>query len=196
MNVLMRISRFLILLFIVSSAACFGQTKLISFKSHGGSNKNFHLAMVRFPEDLMKSNFGQAPRPFVYCAKLDTVWYISQDTVVISTSDMCEKKCTNSKDWTPGRDTLYKHPLFSKKYELKLIKQSLKSNYYFKNPVDSIVFIGYDSKMELTNEKKEEGGFIVIDFIGSHLTIIAVILAAIFLIVIRLYILSTKNFNL
>jgi hypothetical protein len=174
---------FTLFIFFLCSSSSFAQTKLIAFKSLGGSSNNFHLAMETFSNDLKGSNFGQAPRPLVYCAKLDTVWYLSDSVSVISTSDMCQKKCDNSKGWIPGRDTLINHPLFSKKNNLKFIKNRLRLTYNFRNPVDSIVFIGYDSKMELPEENAEEEGLVITDITRYNLSYIAMFLSAIYFVV-------------
>ncbi|WP_196887294.1 hypothetical protein [Aureivirga sp. CE67] len=151
------------LFFILLLVLCFNnqiihsQTKLIAHKSHSGKASNFHKAMTNSTFDLTSSNFGAAPTPLVKYAKLDTLQYVSDTIVIMTTSNYCKNKITNSTNlWNSGRDTLYNHPLFSKKNALDSIKQEIKKNYFFRNPVDSIVFIGYESVTNITNKNKQK----------------------------------------
>jgi len=163
---------------LLMSLTTFSQTKLISHKSHSGKSENFHKAML-FHNDLAFSDFGVAPQPIVKYAKLDTLKYISDSVSVMITSHFCDdlntlrrirrlKQTTDSlpstieqmnteDQWSAGIDTLYNHPLFSKKESLDSIKKVLKENYYFKNNIDSVQFIGYSSVNKITiKENKKE----------------------------------------
>jgi len=165
-----------IIISLSSIIIAFSQTKLIAHKSHSGKSKNFHTAML-FHSNLKSSDFGVGIEPTVEHAKLDTLKYISDSVSVMVTSYFCDdsytlrrrlKKKTDTlpsrfeqinteEKWSAGTDTLYNHPLFSKKNALDSIKKILKENYNFKNNIDSVKFIGYNTiNNTIINEKKEE----------------------------------------
>lgn len=137
--------------------SAFSQTKLIAHKSHSGTSQNFHKALTSSTFSLNASNFGQAPNPIVTTAKLDTLKFISDSVSVMVTSEYCTHRFEDTTTfWKAGADTLYNHPLFSKKHSLDSIKTTLKGSYYFKNSIDSVVFIGYDQpNSQIENQKQE-----------------------------------------
>jgi hypothetical protein len=118
------------------------QTKLISHKSHSGSNTNFRIALEENLFDIENSNLGAAPDRFERNANLDTVVYVSKGKAVMITSEHCVKtdrdsyKIIQSKLWRAGKDTVFNHPLFSKNHSLDSIKNVLKEQYNFKNNID------------------------------------------------------------
>src|SRR5262245_56534447 len=69
---------------VISIVACFfsittfAQTKLISFRSHSGSNANFRLAVEHDMFDINKSNFGIVPVEYI-----DSVIRVSNDRIVV-----------------------------------------------------------------------------------------------------------------
>jgi len=63
------------------SLACFSQTKLISHRSHSGSNTNFRTAIENNLFDIGNSNFGLS---ISYVEKVDTVILKSPNTIFIS----------------------------------------------------------------------------------------------------------------
>ncbi len=135
---------FLILLsFTVANA----QTKLISFKSHSGRISNFKTVLANNLFDIKHSNFGVAPTPEVLYAVLDSIVYINDSTSIMWTSSFCTwgRRGRDTIDWTPGGTYLHRHPLFSRKHSLDSIKNVLDKEYNFRNPADSVVFIGYDN---------------------------------------------------
>ncbi len=122
------------------------QTKLIAHKSHSGNISTFSIVLENELFDTDNSNFGMAPEPTVTIAKLDSVIYLSDTAAVMITSYYCENvKRKRTSLWNAGRDTVYHHGLFTKKHALDSIKNVLKRQYHFKNPVDSVKFIGYDN---------------------------------------------------
>ena len=128
------------------------QTKLIAHKSHSGRSDNFIAALENDWPGIAESNFGMAPDPTVYTAKLDSVIYIGDSTAVMVTSNYCSNPRRNKTGlWRAGRDTVHKHYLFSKRHALDSIKQVLTLQFYFKNNMDSTIFIGYDNGFNCTD---------------------------------------------
>jgi len=141
----------------------FSQTKLISHKSHSGSDSNFRIALEKNLFDIGDSNLGDVPYREVKNAQLDTVIYISKGKSVMKTSEYCkiENKYNRINEdkslgnfWKKGTDTLLNHPLFSKKHSLDSIKNVLKQQFHFKNDIDKVIFIGFDNKAEKKKKKK------------------------------------------
>ncbi|ASS47568.1 MAG: hypothetical protein A3D31_17215 [Candidatus Fluviicola riflensis] len=137
----------LIIILLVCTGTAFSQTKLIFHKSHSGPRASFVETI-----DGNSSNFGVQREPDVNTAELDSVIYLT-DTSAIMVTKVCpryplyhqleEKQGLNS--WHPGRDTVYFHPLFSKKHALDSIRMVISTEYFFRNDIDSTKFIGYDN---------------------------------------------------
>ncbi|MFZ4106495.1 hypothetical protein [Flavobacterium sp.] len=141
------------------------QTKLISHKSHSGTNENFRLALEDNLFDIGDSNLGDIPYREIKNAQLDTVIYISKDRAVMKTSEFCKienRYNRNIEDkslgnfWKKGTDTVFNHPLFSRKHSLDSIKNVLKQEFYFKNDIEKVIFIGFDNKSQKQRKKKSE----------------------------------------
>jgi hypothetical protein len=142
------------------------QTKLISHKSHSGSNATFALAVENELFDIAESDFGVAPEKTVRNSSLDTVIYVSKTKSVMITSEHCmtidrriKERIKEREIWKAGNDTVHSHPLFTQKHSLDSIKNVLKSQYNFKNNIDKTVFIGFDNKPEKTKKKKSFAPF-------------------------------------
>jgi hypothetical protein len=152
----------LVVTFILLASIGFAQTKKIAFKSHSGNMANYACAVSQNLFDIENSNFGVAPTREIIEAKLDSVIFICDTAVIMVTSSYCTKKNWRStiqektKLWKAGRETVYYHPLFSKKHSLDSIKNILKTQYYFKNPIDGVKFIGYDN----TKDSCKNDGYI------------------------------------
>ncbi|RZK55325.1 MAG: hypothetical protein EOO87_08170, partial [Pedobacter sp.] len=69
---------FTIITFFVS-VTCVAQTKLISHKSHSGSNSNFRLALNKNLFDIEQSNFGLVTK--IIKNKVDTVTLNANNTI-------------------------------------------------------------------------------------------------------------------
>lgn len=151
----------------------FSQTKLISHKSHGGDNAHFRVSVENNLFDISGSNFGEAPMRIVKNAQLDTLIFIENDKVVMITSEYCKDQfgskivtISNGKDerpsnelgviWKLGKDTLVNHPLFSRKNSLDSIKKVLTEEYFFKNKIEDVVFIGHESNFQNNIKNKKE----------------------------------------
>ena len=150
---------FVILLILLDGTQMiYSQTKLIAHKSHSGNTNSFHRAMKYSIFNLEASNFGEAPSPFVNTAQLDTLKYVSDSVAVMITSNCRKNRFTKKTDslWTPGKDTIYNHPLFSKKNALDSIKRVLRETYYFENSIDSVVFIGYNNTIKTLDKRNKK----------------------------------------
>ncbi len=142
---------FLLLLFI--SMQTLAQTKRIAHKSHSGSKATFKMALEKKLFDIESSNFGMAPTEFIQTARLDSLKFISDSVAVMVTSKHCKnvpfgdstRVIRDRGIWRAGTDTVFNHPLFSKQHELDVVKSKLKDEYYFQNPIEEIVFVGYDN---------------------------------------------------
>lgn len=155
---------------IFSLSAISAQTKLISHKSHSGSNKNFSLALNGNLFNINESNLGHAPNRLVENASLDSVIYVSDNEVILVTNKHIvdsSEKTFDSAIWIPGRETLIDNPLFSKKNSLDSIKQVIKKQYNFKNDIDKTVFVGYDNQNKLIKKDKKEKSIIPVTPINN-----------------------------
>lgn len=118
------------------------QTKLVSYKSHSGDIKNIAR------EDLasLDGNLGIAPERMITSARLDSVLILDEHKSVIVTSRVCKSRITDkSSKWKPGRDTVTDSRVFQMK-NLDSMKSVLRSDYFFKNDMDSVVFMKYDAR--------------------------------------------------
>ena len=145
----------------------FSQTKLISHKSHSGSNENFRVSVEENLFDIGDSNLGAAPDRFERNANLDSVIYISKEKIILVTSEHCitsdrnDYKIINKKVWNAGRETVFHSPLFSKNHSLDSIKSVLKQEYNFRNDINKVVFIGFDNnKKQIVKTKKKKKSII------------------------------------
>lgn len=137
------------------------QTKKIAFKSHSGNMANFHAALENDLFETDHSNFGHAPQRNVVTAQLDSLIFVSDTMAILVTSEYCtrtdwvtEKPVTDPKLWKAGREVALNHPLFSRQHSLDSIKKVIAEKYNFKNPVEKVIFVGYDNKKP--EEKKKE----------------------------------------
>ncbi len=124
------------------------QTKKIAWKSHSGNSALYAAALEENLFDMDGSNFGVAPQREIITAQLDSLICISDSLAVMVTSEYCKSPMRAKKDsikWRAGRDSVFYHPLFSKKHSLDSIKTVLNEQYYFRNQVQNTVFIGYDN---------------------------------------------------
>lgn len=141
----------LIIFTIFSSLSTSAQTKLIAHKSHSGKSKTL------FSNPIGESNFGMAPQRFVRNSKLDSVILISDKVAIMITSEHCHSEDFDGRDkskpnlWSAGKDTVYEHDLFNSSKSVDEIRKSLKEDYFFANPIETVVFIGFDGKFPIAN---------------------------------------------
>lgn len=132
----------------------FSQTKLIAFKSHSGHSENFNKAASENLFDTNASNLGVVPQKFVEDARLDSVIILNEEESILVTSSAHKRVLKGAtREWKPGRETVYNHGLFSKK-NIDSVKTVLKRDYNFVNDMDSVVFIEYDKESKSYKEIK------------------------------------------
>jgi len=128
---------------LLCSAAAFSQTRLISHKSHSGSSATFKTALENSLFDIAESNFGIPPTRFT----IDSVILLEDNrAVIVSSSKRFGRDVITYK---PGRDTVYNHPLLSKKHSKDSIGKILEPNVTSRK----IKLINYD------NDKSKKNGF-------------------------------------
>ena len=129
------------------SVTCFGQTKLISFRSHSGSSANFRKAVEHNLFDIGNSNFGYPVRRF---DKVDTVILKANNKIIILTKRyvMVEGR-HDADDITYIRDTITKasYTNFFLANSIDSLKTEIRVMYRKKYRIvnlDSTLFIGFD----------------------------------------------------
>lgn len=145
----------LIIVLLICAGTTFSQTKLIFHKSHSGSRTSFVKSI-----NGNSSNFGVLREPDVNTAALDSVIYLT-DTSAIMVTKVCsryqrylqpgDENGLNS-NWYPGRDTVYFHPLFSKKHALDSIRMVVSTEYF--SETISIAQSLSDTTMVCPNQEK------------------------------------------
>jgi len=136
------------------SVTCFGQTKLISFRSHSGSNANFRTAVEHSLFDIGNSNFGTHDQQI---DKIDTVILKSRNKIIILrksfTVTVPGPLYERPRDIAYFRDTLTKaaYADFFLAKNADALKKEISSVYRLKYLIvklDSTVFIGFDKKFK------------------------------------------------
>lgn len=188
--------KYIVLLSVLFVNVGFSQTKLIAFKSHSGKMINFEKALAISEFGSAFHNLGMAPEPTITSAELNAVVFVSDSVAVMLTSQVCKKSQWyygndttidfNAKTiWSAGADTVINHPLFSKQHSLDSIKEVLKNDYYFRNDVDSIKFVGYDNGLNHQENSEEKAPIISNDFPnepnGPWMLMVFIALFAVFL---------------
>ena len=128
------------------------QTKEIAFKSHSGNKENFKIALNKELFGSEESNFGLPTEKITY--RLDSVIYLSDSMAVLvktAYSQPFNGKENTAKRSGMKKDTLYKDPLFTRKHSLDSIKNVLKTSGQYVNPVNKMIFIGFDNKKSKKN---------------------------------------------
>jgi hypothetical protein len=141
---------FLPFLLCLSTLDLFQQTKLIEHRSH---------SMNTFFSVYSAGNFGMAPEKFIRTARLDSLIVINDTVALMVTSEFCKGvRSEKERLWKPGRDSVFHHPVFTKKNDIKTIKNVIRTTYNFRNNVDEVVFIGFEEQNPKNTVKKDEQG--------------------------------------
>jgi hypothetical protein len=156
----MKTTKLITAAFILFFFNSFGQTKMISHKSHSGSNTTFSNSIKMNLFNIGESNFGMAPERFVRNSNLDTLKLLSPHVAVMITSETCfredySRNKSSMELWSAGSDTVFDHPVFNSKNSLDQIKTKLKNEYYFSNSIDNVVFIGFEGKYATVDAKNQ-----------------------------------------
>ncbi|GAB2815238.1 hypothetical protein [Ferruginibacter profundus] len=143
----------MVLLSIITLSS-FAQTKVIAFKSHSGNMKHFNITLEHSLFSNEESNFGIPSSIKTY--RLDSVTYVSE-TVAVIVYRFYNRQFNQPKDSAKFirsyTDSLFNHPLFSKKHSLDSIKAVLKKSGRYDYLINNAVFIGYDNKKKMIREK-------------------------------------------
>ena len=134
------------------SFACFGQTKLISFRSHSENNANFRTAVEYNLFDIGNSNFGTSTQTI---NKIDTVLLQGKNTIIVLRKSydivIPLNKVSNTKY---HRDTLTRTKAadFFEANNIDSLKVKIRKMYRFAK-LDSALFIGFDKKFKRAASK-------------------------------------------
>jgi hypothetical protein len=121
------------------SATVFGQTKLISFRSHSGNNAHFRTAVEHNLFDIGKSNFG-----IKTTEKIDTVIMASNDKIIVLRKNY---QGASNKAYRFSRDTLTitnASGIFAAN-SMESLKAALQEK-YMSADLDKVRFIGFKNK--------------------------------------------------
>jgi len=143
----LRMKNCFFLLLLSISVAAGAQTKLIALKSHSGTASGTEWLTSEF-DDITASDFGMYPEPTVKFAVLDSVIFVCDTLSIMVTSRRCTLRGAQeatSTVWWVGRANAIRHPLFSRQHQLDSIRRVLKKNYNFRNPIEKVVFVGFDN---------------------------------------------------
>ena len=141
------------------SITCFGQTKLIAFRSHSGSNANFRVAVEHNLFDIGRSNFGTHTEQV---DKIDTIILKTNKKIIILRKSYTITLPIRMKpyDITYFRDTLTKASyadffLANNADSLKTAIRAMYRKRYKFVKLDSTVFIGFGKKFNGKTELKK-----------------------------------------
>ncbi len=141
----------------------YSQTRLISHKSHSGSDYTFAIAIENELFDIGDSNFGLRPMRIENYEKLDSVIYISENKIVRFSSEYTQRfsrvdkgKCEKDELTKIKKDTLTIKPK-SKKIGLtkKEVQANLDSLKIYNNNLNEIIYKGFDKKSKCEKNKKK-----------------------------------------
>ena len=163
------------------SFSSYAQTKLIAHKSRGGSDATFTKALQN-DRQLENSNYGQAPAEFVFNANLDSVIFINDSMTVMVTSfadnayrgsnivelNFCSTFIGEEgiQTWSPGRDTVLWHEVFSNPISIHEMQELLDERYFFENKAEHIKFINFPERGSIPEREKRNE----LPFLTFHVT--------------------------
>lgn len=149
----------IVLLLLVSLAVTKleAQTKEIAFKSHSGNMKDFKTSLNQQLCENEDGGFGLPAPTKVKSYRLDSVFYVSDTVSVIVIREYQRQErdpIGAAKLVRVSKDTLYRDSLLGHRHSLDSIKTVLGRLGYYVNPVNEIVFVGYDEKPVKKNKRK------------------------------------------
>lgn len=142
----------------------YSQTKLISHKSHSGSNENFRIAFENNLFDIENSNFGEMRYDVVDVNITDSVVKISENKIVVFSTEYTErynrktqKKCSKDERTRLLKDTIIIVPKSKRKgITEKEARTKIDSIGYYKKKSATFKYNGFDKKQK---NKKSIFGF-------------------------------------
>ncbi len=152
-----------ILLFSFAGSSLLAQTKEIAFKSHSGNTEYFKTTLNDEFFDNGDGGFGLPAPTKVKSYKLDSVFYISDTVSVIVIREYQRTEHEQEKNARlvgVRKDTLYRDSLLGHRHKLDSIKATLGKLGYYINPVEEIIFVGYDNKKSKKNKDKSKDNFV------------------------------------
>ncbi len=147
--------------FLLMSLCATGQTRLVSFRSHSGDMRHFRNAIEHRAFDLEASNLGETPKMELEMARLDSVIRLPDGKIVLVTSKdysavrLSTDGTTLPAERLPRRDTVMHQLTFPKYNDVDSIKKFLRSEYRFRNNIDSVAFVGYGKKEKAKKSRKK-----------------------------------------
>lgn len=127
------------------SVAGYAQTKLISFRSHSGSNAHFRTAVEKDMFDIGHSNFGIVEREII-----DSVVMGSNNRIIVSRKFHGSGKSDRSDTLTSANAS----EIFAATSEQSM-KAALQKKYR-RAMLDKTKFIGFNNKFKPTNTPKKK----------------------------------------
>jgi hypothetical protein len=161
----MRIAFILLLSFVTSNLLA--QTKEIAFKSHSGNMANFNTTINNGFFDNEDGGYGLPVPTKIKTYKLDSVFFISDTISVIVIREYQRNEFEADKATKlvkVSKDTIYHDPLLGHKHSLDSIRSELGKLGYEGDPINKVVFVGYDNskgkkkvkEIELDKNKEKE----------------------------------------
>ena len=130
----------------VLSITCLGQTKLISHRSHSGSNAHFHTAIGHNLFDIGYSNFGIVTIPE---RKIDSVVLAGDNKIIILIREnSLYKGRVVSTYFTKDTLTRANAGRVFKVNNIDSLKSEIRKKYGADAKSDSTIFIGFDRKFK------------------------------------------------
>ena len=190
----------ILILALFSASQLSAQTKLIAYKSHGGSNADFQKALEN-DEVLLNSNLGETPMMIFMQLQLDSMVKVNDSTTIIVMKRVYGDR---SKGFTypdadclidlerysketlhrAGQYTLVNHPTFSQDITADELKAELDSSGCFGYASKNVVINGYKLTKEIQvdskkGRRKEKGSFLApfIDFQGPLIGLVLLALS-------------------
>lgn len=143
----------ILLFMIVFASFASSQTKLISHKSHSGSDEAFAVAIENELFDIEYSNFGMPTRTENF-VKLDSVICLSEDKIIRYSREYTQRyhlgkieKCNKDELTKILKDTIIIKPKSSKQgLTVKEVQANLDSLKIYNNNLNETIYKGFDKK--------------------------------------------------
>ena len=141
----------LLLLFLFATVLCQAQTKIIAHKSHSGTKSTFSKAYKNNLFNSNHSNFGLPDDSKIVV--IDSIIAIDEATTLIKMRETKKEyqygtdyKKLKASDFEKKTKQFIKHDLLFKNNSLEVIIRRFRSQFQipFSNPVEEIIFIGFN----------------------------------------------------
>ena len=144
--------KWIIVIFLISIASSYAQTKIVAHKSHSGSKKTFLKAYKNNLFDSNRSNCGLPGNTNLIL--LDSVIALNDSVTILKMREsiVCYRFGTSYKDlkksdFKPKTIKLINDKIFNRKNSVSFIKSSNNVNAVkFNNSIDEVVFVGFKKR--------------------------------------------------